>query len=85
MNDRQKIEAVLKVLEDRKNERCPYCHNELHKFVHKNEVRYGCNGNDIHSEDIEVKMEDYLGEMENIVKWSKVSEYNHYKKITEFK
>lgn len=84
MNDRQKIEAILKVIEDKENERCPYCHRELHKFVHRDKIKYGCNHNDIHPEDIQVSKEDYLYEIENIIKWSQITQYNKYKKLNEF-
>lgn len=83
MNDRQKIEAILKVIEDKKNERCPYCHNKLHKFIHRDKKKFGCNGNNVHPQDLQINKEDYLAEIENIIKWCG-GDYITYKQLTDF-
>ena len=83
MNNKEKINEIEVILKDLDEKRCPYCHSELKQFFHREERRFGCDGNKIHLESLEIRMIDYIYAIELIVKYGDMKTPPN-RRLTEF-
>ena len=78
----EKIRLIQVIIFDYENKKCPYCHQPLHKFLNKDEVAFGCDGNGIH-ESYKIEMIDYIESISLILKYG-TNKKEKFKKLSEF-
>ena len=84
MINKQKIALIEKLLSAYHNGDCPYCYQKLHQFFHRKERRFGCGGNKIHPEDLQIREEDYIYAIDHVIKYGDLKELPKIKKLNEF-